>query len=117
MIRYGAALAALTAALALGACGGGGSSSQFASKAQAACEKDGGQSKEECTCGVAILDKELDDKTKSLFLVMMDEELRKDPAKAKEAMEKAGLKQEDAMALMGKLSPLMERVEKECKKK
>lgn len=113
-LRYGTALAAIILAAGLSACGGG--SSDFKSKALAECEKSPDAKTQDCACAVDIMDKKLDDKTKKVFLIMMDPELQKDPVKAQAALEAAGLKPEDMMAIGTTLGPIMEEVEKTCKK-
>ena len=116
-LRYGSALAAIILAAGLSACGGG-TSSEFKTKFMAECQKSpeasGGA---DCACAVDIMDKDLDDQTKKVFLIMLDPELQKDPTKAKAAIEGAGLTQEQMMGLMSKISPVMEKVSKECTKK
>ncbi len=114
-IRFGAALAATILAAGLSACGGG--SSDFKSKMLAECEKSPEAKGQDCSCAVDILDKELDDKAKAIFLVMMDPEIQKDPAKAEQAMKDAGLKEEDMMTVMMAAAPIMQKVETQCKKK
>lgn len=117
-LRYGSALAALVMTAGLAACGGGGAdSSEFKTKFMAECQKSpeaaGGA---DCACAVDIMDKELDDQTKKVFLIMLDPELQKDPTKAQAALKSAGLTEQDMMGLIGKITPVMQKVEKECKK-
>ena len=113
-LRYGSALAAIILAAGLSACGGG--SSDFKAKALAECQKSEEAKTQDCACAVDIMDKELDDKTKKFFLVMMDPEVQKDPAKMEAAMKDSGLTPEDMAAMGTKMGPIMEKVEKQCKK-
>ena len=78
--RTGTALAAILLAAGLSACGG---SSEFKTKALEMCQKSPDAATQDCACAVEIMDKELDDKTKKIFLIMADPELQKDEAKAK----------------------------------
>lgn len=112
MMRYGTALAAIVLALGLSACGGG--TSEFAAKAKEICEKQGGASQGDCGCQANLLDKELDDKSKKIFLVMMT--VMEDPTKAEQAMKDAGITQADLQALGAKMGGLTEKMTKECKK-
>ncbi len=118
VLRSGSALAALILTAGLAGCGGGGAdSSEFKSKFLAECQKapeaSGGA---DCACAADIMDKELDDKSKKVFLIMLDPELQKDPTKGKAALEKAGLNEQDAANMVSKIMPVMQKVEAECKK-
>ncbi len=117
-MRFGklTALAAVTAALGLAACGG----SEFKSKFAAVCEKEGGDmpgvGKVDCSCAAGIMDAELPGDVKDFFLKMMV--AQEDPAKAADAM-----KDIDPKELTDKLQKLQEtgdkvneRIGKECKK-
>jgi hypothetical protein len=112
--RFATAGAAILLAAGLSACGGG--SSEFRTKAMAECEKSPQAASQDCSCAIDILDKELDDKTKKIFLVMMDPELQKDQTKAQEALKAAGLSEADMMEMVGKIMPVMTKVEAQCKK-
>lgn len=113
MRRYGAALAVIVLAAGLSACGGGGS--DFQAKYVEECKKAGGdKDMGDCACQAAIVDKDLNDKEKKAFLVMVSNET--DPAKADQAMKDAGVTAEDMASMAGKMGGLMEKVTKECKK-
>ena len=112
--RTGTALAAILLAAGLSACGG---SSEFKTKALEMCQKSPDAATQDCACAVEIMDKELDDKTTKIFLIVADPELQKDEAKAKAALEAAGYKEEDLMAIVPAIMPIMEKVQKECTKK
>ena len=114
-LRYGTAFAAIILAAGLSACGGGGSS-DFKAKALAECEKSPEAKTQDCACAVDIMDKELDDKTKKFFLVMMDPAVQADPAKMEAAMKDAGLTPEDMAKLGTSMGPILEKIEKQCKK-
>ena len=111
--RTASAAAAILLAAGLSACGG---SSEFKTKAMAECEKSPQSAGQDCACAVDMLDKELDDKTKKIFLVMMNPDLQKDQTKAMEALKAEGLTEADMMEMMGKLMPVMTKVEAQCKK-
>ena len=112
MNRRIALFAAIALAAGLAACGG---SSDFKSKFMAECQKD--PQGHDCSCAADILDKELDDKTKKLLLVMSDPDVQKDPAKMEQALKDAGMSQEEMMSVATKMGPTMEKVETQCKAK
>ena len=72
---------------------------------------------QDCACAVEIMDKELDDKTKKIFLIMADPELQKDEAKARRRAQAAGYKEGDLMAIVPAIMPIMgvRRVPEPCK--
>lgn len=109
-MRFGA----LAGALALAACGGSGNS-EFAAKIKDTCEKSPQGATLDCACVAATIDKELDEKTKSIMLT-----IEKATAEGKnpiEALQEAGVSQEEAPALMSKLTPAMTKAQTECAKK
>lgn len=111
--RTATAAAAILLAAGLSACGGG---SEFRTRAMAECEKSPEAASQDCSCAIDILDKELDDKTKKIFLVMMNPDLQRDQTKAQEALKAEGLTEADMMELIGKIMPVMSKVEAQCKK-
>ena len=111
MKRFGTALAAILLTTGLAACGGG---SEFAQKAKEICEKQGGAAQGDCGCQAGVLDKELDDKSKKVFLAMM--KIMEDPSKAEQAMKDAGITQQDIADMGTKMEGLDEKVKAQCKK-
>lgn len=112
MKRFGTALGAILLAAGLSACGG--SSSNFKTEALAECEKSPDNAKMNCACAVDILDKELDDKTKTVMLAVAKAQREgKDP---QAALKEAGVEEKDMMELIGKLMPAMTKAEEQCKK-
>jgi hypothetical protein len=107
------AAAAILLAAGLSACGG---SSEFKTRALAECEKSPDAANQDCACAVDLLDKELDEKTKKLFLAMSDAGAQSDPSKAQEALKAAGLSEADMMEMITKMMPIMTKVEQQCKK-
>lgn len=110
MKRFAIAFTAVALAAGLAACGG---SSDFKAKAQAECEKDP-SSKDviDCSCAAGIMDKELDDKTKTAMLKA--DELKASGKSEDEAMKEAGL---DGADMLQKLMPTMQKVAEQCMKK
>ena len=116
-LRFGTALGALTLALGLGACGGGGSS-EFTTKYVEICKAEGGDKKMgDCGCQATVLDKELDAKEKKMFLIFVSAMAPGgDPKKMEEQMKAEGITEAEFTALEKKIEGLEDKVEKECKK-
>jgi hypothetical protein len=107
--------AGCVAALALSACGAGGS--EFAAKATAACVKDEGQdAAAKCACQVAIIEKELNDKEKKVILLSMDQDPNAGPEAGMKAMEEAGVTMADMMSMGMKMMAVSAKADSQCAK-
>ena len=114
-IRFGSALAAIALALGLSACGG---SSEFTSKYVEACKAQGGDKQMgDCSCQAGILDKELNDKEKKAFLLIITAmSPGGDPSKLEQQMKDQGITEADMGEMQKKMDGLEDKVKKECKK-
>lgn len=105
--------AACAAALALSACGAGGS--EFATKATAACVKEEGDaSAAKCACQVGIIEKELTDKEKTAILMSMDMDQSASPEEGMKKMEAAGVTMADMMSMGMKMMAVSAKAETQC---
>ncbi len=114
-IAHGLALVVITgAAFGLAACGGSGSAG-FASKVKESCEKSPQSASIDCECLAATLDKELDEKAKSIMLAV--EAATAAGKSSAEALKDAGVSEADAPALMSQMVPAITKASQNCAKK
>ncbi len=69
----------------------------------------------DCACTVDLMDKEFDDKTKKIFLIIMDPAVGNDETKAKAALEAEGLSMADVDAMTQAVTPVMAKAQEQCK--
>jgi hypothetical protein len=69
----------------------------------------------DCECTVELMDAEFDDKTKKIFLIIMDPAIGGDEAKAEAALKAEGLSMADVEAMTASVSPIMAKAEQQCK--
>ena len=69
----------------------------------------------DCACTVDVMDKEFDDKTKKIFLIIMDPAIGGDEEKAKTALAAEGLSMADVEAMTTAVTPIMTKAQDQCK--